>query len=93
MPPGGGAWIDASRTLTGAGPLRSVSSSFDLSQGGWSYGAGVENAINRNWSWKLEYLHMQTDRFSTNVVIFGASTVWNAKLADNVVRAGINYRF
>jgi outer membrane immunogenic protein len=25
---------------------------------GWTAGAGVENAITRNWSWKLEYLYV-----------------------------------
>jgi outer membrane immunogenic protein len=34
---------------------------------GWAAGAGVENAINRNWSWKLEYLYMDLGTATANV--------------------------
>jgi outer membrane immunogenic protein len=34
---------------------------------GWAAGAGVENAITRNWSWKLEYLHMDLGNTTANV--------------------------
>jgi outer membrane immunogenic protein len=90
---GGGAWLDSQRTFTiGAGPF-SLSSGFELSHIGWTAGAGLEGAINRNWSWKVEYLYMATGTFSSTVSLFGASGQWNSSIADNVVRAGINYRF
>ncbi|HEX4582939.1 MAG TPA: outer membrane beta-barrel protein [Acidobacteriaceae bacterium] len=90
---GGGAWIDADRTFTGSGPGGGLSSTFDLSHAGWSFGGGVEGALVRDWSWKVEYLHLATDRFTTTVNIFGTTKLWNAKLADNFVRLGVNYRF
>jgi outer membrane immunogenic protein len=34
---------------------------------GWAAGAGVENAITRNWSWKVEYLFMDLGNTSANV--------------------------
>jgi outer membrane immunogenic protein len=78
---GGGAWIDANRTFTGSGPGGSLSSSFDLTHAGWSYGVGFEGAVTRNWSWKVEYLHLQTDRFNTAVNIFGTPVTWRARSA------------
>jgi outer membrane immunogenic protein len=89
---GGGAWLDATRTFTASAGGNSVSSSFDLSQVGWSAGGGVEAPITRNWSWKVEYLHLQTGFFTTSVNLFGTMVGWNARLSDNVVRVGINYR-
>jgi outer membrane immunogenic protein len=34
---------------------------------GWTIGAGVENAISGNWSWKVEYLYVDLGNFSSNV--------------------------
>src|SRR5215472_1103145 len=34
---------------------------------GWTAGAGVENAITRNWSWKLEYLYVDLGTASANL--------------------------
>jgi outer membrane immunogenic protein len=86
----GGAVIGSNENFTvNGGP----NWSFPLTHGGWTAGAGLEGAINRNWSWKVEYLYMQTARFTTNVNLFGATVPWSAQLNDNVVRAGVNYRF
>jgi outer membrane immunogenic protein len=50
---------------------------------GWAAGAGIEYALNRNLSLRLEYLH--TD--------LGASANTNDHLTDDVVRLGVNFRF
>jgi outer membrane immunogenic protein len=34
---------------------------------GWTIGAGVENAISANWSWKIEYLYMDLGNITSNV--------------------------
>jgi outer membrane immunogenic protein len=73
---------------------------------GWTVGAGVENAISRNWSWKAEYLYMDLGNVTSNVsggvgniyadngpltaAAFGTITT---KLTDNILRVGVNYRF
>jgi outer membrane immunogenic protein len=86
----GGAVLGAKESFTISG---GPNSSFGIGHGGWTAGAGVEAAINRNWSWKVEYLYAQTGQYTTNVNFFGATVPWNAQLEENVVRAGVNYRF
>jgi outer membrane immunogenic protein len=34
---------------------------------GWTVGAGVENAISANWSWKFEYLYIDLGNITSNV--------------------------
>jgi outer membrane immunogenic protein len=62
---------------------------------GWALGAGVEGALFNwnNWTWKVEYLYIDLGSLSGSGVdpIVGAYS-WNAKLTDNVVRFGLNYR-
>ena len=53
----------------------------------------MEAAIDRNWSWKVEYLYMATDNFTTSVNFLGFMVPWKAQLGNNVARTGINYRF
>ncbi len=60
----------------------------------WVAGGGVEAAINNsNWTWKVEYLHLESGTVSNTVTIAGATIVSNAKITDDFVRAGLNYRF
>ncbi len=84
---GGAAWMDFKSVIgvTGFG-----TATWEISHVGWTAGGGVEGAITRNWSWKAEYLHLDTGSFSTNV--FGVVPA-NVKLTDDIVRGGINYRF
>jgi outer membrane immunogenic protein len=64
---------------------------------GWTIGAGVEAALSRNWSVKAEYLYVDLQKgtyFSPDLIvpnaIIGTRTV---NLNNNIVRAGLNYRF
>ncbi|RTL49748.1 MAG: porin family protein [Bradyrhizobiaceae bacterium] len=63
---------------------------------GTAFGAGIESAIGlSNWTWKVEYLHLDFGSMSGST--FESSTGntlnWNAKFSDDIVRGGINYRF
>ena len=61
---------------------------------GWTAGVGIEWGFAPNWSAKFEYLYMDLghqDFFATTVT--SCCTFQNTRLTDNVVRAGINYRF
>jgi outer membrane immunogenic protein len=51
---------------------------------GWTAGAGIEAALTPNWTAKVEYLYV-----SATPSISGTSI----KDTDNVIRAGINYKF
>ena len=59
---------------------------------GWTAGAGVEFALPGNWSAKAEYLYVDLGRFNCGVSCNGLPTD-NVSMHDNVVRAGVNYRF
>jgi outer membrane immunogenic protein len=53
---------------------------------GWTVGGGVEAAFAPNWTAKVEYLYI--DYPSTTITGVGSF-----KDVDNVIRAGINYKF
>jgi outer membrane immunogenic protein len=64
---------------------------------GWTIGGGVEAALDRNWTAKVEYLYVDYGRigyFSPSVTI-GPYTLLNqsVSLTDHLFRVGVNYRF
>jgi len=76
---------------------------------GWSAGAGVEAAMPfvGNWTWRAEYLFVDFGTITT-ITAYGSSvsipaltltqlasaSVWHsARVTDNIVRFGLNYRF
>jgi len=59
---------------------------------GWTVGAGVEFALSGPWSAKVEYLYVDLGSAGCNAPC-GAVGGNNVSLTENVVRAGINYRF
>ncbi len=61
-------------------------------QAGWTAGAGGEYALTRNWSAKLEYLHVDLGRFNCGINC-GVTATDNVKFQENLVRGGINFRF
>jgi len=61
-------------------------------QVGWAAGGGIEYALTRNWSAKVEYLHVDLSRLDCGVSCGGAPTD-NVSFHDNLVRGGINFRF
>ncbi len=94
---GGAAWTNASDTTTvttGLGTATLVS--LNDTRAGWTLGGGVEAALTRNWSWKLEYLHIRTEGWGGTAAIaapFGGTVTESATIRNNIVRAGLNYRF
>jgi outer membrane immunogenic protein len=61
---------------------------------GWTAGVGLEWGFAPAWSAKFEYLYIDLGRqnyFQTTAT--GCCTYQSTRLIDNVVRAGINYRF
>jgi outer membrane immunogenic protein len=54
---------------------------------GWAAGAGVENAITGNWSWKLEYLYMDLGSTTANLS-GGVGNVIGLPLRANCYSAG-----
>ena len=59
---------------------------------GWTAGAGLEYGINRNWSAKVEYLHID---LGTATFMGAASKTQTlaAPVTDELVRAGVNYHW
>jgi outer membrane immunogenic protein len=84
---GGGAVVDHKFNLAvvGLGTASSEDTRF-----GWTAGAGIEGAFWRNWSWKVEYLHLDTGTFNTNAL--GVLPI-SLRVTDDIGRFGINYRF
>lgn len=58
-------------------------------QWGWTIGAGIEHALDRNWSVKGEYLYY--DAGSKTVTL--ANNPFPVENTGNLVRVGLNYRF
>lgn len=60
----------------------------------WTVGGGVEFQVSPSWSTKLEYLYMDTGDFQASVAVPGVGTLNpNLHVTEQIVRAGVNYRF
>jgi len=77
---GGAAFADLRTSIPGVG----VNSD---TRTGWTVGGGAEYAFAPNWTVKAEYLFADLGKF--NCVACGA----NVKFNENIVRAGLNYKF
>jgi outer membrane immunogenic protein len=84
---GGAAVVDHKFNLAVTGVGTATSEDTRL---GWTAGAGIEGAFARNWSWKVEYLHLDTGTFNTNAL--GVLPI-SLRVTDDIGRFGINYRF
>jgi outer membrane immunogenic protein len=58
---------------------------------GWTVGGGVETAITRNWTFKVEYLYVDLGSRELFYVVPGVQETVSFKAS--ILRAGINYRF
>jgi outer membrane immunogenic protein len=75
-------------------PRRFYALSDSVTKAGWTVGGGVETAFGNNWSVKLEYLYVDLGTRSIDTTdIDGAPFHVEYKIRDNIVRAGLNYRF
>ena len=59
---------------------------------GWTVGGGLEVALPGNWTAKAEYLRVDLGSFNCGTACGGTPND-NVSMHDNVVRAGVNYRF
>jgi outer membrane immunogenic protein len=81
-----------------AGELRSSftipagAASTTVTYGTWTAGGGLEYGITDNLSARLEYLYLDTGNVNTGS-IGPPSTAISSRVQDNLVRAGLNYRF
>jgi outer membrane immunogenic protein len=67
---------------------------------GYTVGAGIEGAIGGNWTARLEYLYVDlghvSGTFGTTLTALGGgviTTSYNSHITDNILRAGVNYKF
>jgi len=58
---------------------------------GWTVGAGIEAAIVDRWTAKVEYLYTDLGSSSCSAASCGINT--NVSARNNLLRAGLNYRF
>lgn len=63
-----------------------------VTYGTWTAGGGFEYGITDNLSARLEYLYLDTGDVGTGSIGPPTTTV-TSRLKDNLVRAGLNYRF
>jgi len=87
------AFSDAQATITG-NTANTLTASESGMRYGWAAGAGLEFAMDRNWSIRAEYLHVDLGRSTlTGSGLDANSYSWLNHQTDNMVRLGINYRF
>jgi outer membrane immunogenic protein len=85
---GGGAYGNVKATTSA--PILGGITSASSNQLGWTVGAGLEYAFLGNWSAKIEYLYVDLGKFDTG---FTAPIPDNVSLKENIIRAGLNYKF
>jgi outer membrane immunogenic protein len=90
-----GGWAYGHETQNGSATAAGVTSSFSYStdRSGWTLGGGVEMALNRNWSWKAEYLYIDLGTWNLTVINALGTATTATKFTDNIFRLGVNYRF
>jgi outer membrane immunogenic protein len=62
------------------------------SKAGWTAGGGVEYGIDKNWSAKVEYLHIDLGT-ATFMGAASGTPALSVPITDNLVRAGLNYHW
>jgi outer membrane immunogenic protein len=86
------AELDTDATATAGGTT--VTATDGDFRSGWTVGGGFEAALDRHWSMKLEYLYMDFGRRDVIWNFTGAPPINDSiKFRQNLVRAGLNYRF
>ena len=89
-----GATMRTTDSVSAFGGTLTMSTSPKSRVSGWTVGTGVEYGFAPSWSAKFEYLYVDLRGFQTSVAFTPADVVaFNHKFTDNIVRAGVNYRF
>jgi outer membrane immunogenic protein len=104
---GGLAYGDIRSTEAIVAPFQGAALAFDTIKTGWTIGTGVEGHIAGNWTWRLQYLHLDFGNVSgsgtTSVITSGfgfcdghpcpLTPAFASHITDNVVTAGINFKW
>jgi outer membrane immunogenic protein len=83
---GGAAFGDVKATRVGVNPAGAS----DIMTG-WTVGGGLEYAFLGNWTAKVEYLYVDLGKFDCAAACGAVPD--NVTFKENIVRAGLNYRF
>ena len=81
-----------------AGELRSIAAiptgttNTTVTYGTWTAGGGVEFGITENLSARVEYLYLDKNNIATGVIGLPPTQI-TSHLQNDLVRAGLNYRF
>lgn len=89
-----GGWAYGHGEISGTTTRGAVVTSFSGSQdySGWTVGGGVEWAFMNQWSVKVEYLYIDFGDGPT-VPVSATRDIVSGKMTDNILRAGLNYKF
>lgn len=92
---GGAAWSHEDFTQLGISPnCVGTPCTGSVFQWGWTVGAGLEYALARNWSAKIEYDFLDFDHRDTVTVSNGTSAnVFSLTKTIHTLQLGVNYRF
>ena len=91
---GGYAYARLNTDATATAGGTTVTASQNVLRSGWTAGGGIEVALERRWSAKLEYLYMDLGSREVSWTFTGLPTITDRiRLNENVVRGGLNYRF
>ena len=86
-----------SSTTTAVGSvLGPFSASESQTRSGWTVGGGAEFHLSGNWTGRVEYLYVDLGNLNSLVVplfVGTSDTITFGRFTDNIVRAGLNYRF
>jgi outer membrane immunogenic protein len=95
---GGLAYGEVRTSETVGGAPTAFSS--NMTNVGWTVGAGVEGVLAGNWTAKLEYLYIDLGKASgtymTPLAAFDGGLIasnFSSRITDNVLRLGVNYKF
>jgi outer membrane immunogenic protein len=88
---GGAAWAGLEETDAIGAPT--VAATFSQTKTGWVAGGGIEARLWDNWSAKLEYLRMDLGSTSNTIILPGATLTTLSSIREDIVRAGLNYKF
>ena len=91
-----GGWAYGHGSVSGTTTFGATATSFSGSQdySGWTVGGGVEWAFADHWSAKVEYLYIDFGNGPTLAAnATGTLNIVSGTMTDNIVRAGVNYKF
>ncbi len=78
---------------TAKGSVGALTTTTSSTQAGWTAGAGLEFAFAPNWTAKAEYLYVSLANGSFSLPTAPVATTGSVKFNENLVRAGVNFKF